>query len=450
MGTTWEPAPMLAAFDGRVIALGVVLIIVTGLLFSAAPAWRSMRLAASGALANQQRGATASLVGSGKRTLVVVQIALSIVLLGGAGLFLRTLENLRASPLGFDPRNIVLFAIDPPRRAYVGEARARLFSQLEERIRSIPGVRTVGVSSWPLVANDSATTNVGPDGRPPRRSNEGDEAWVNDVNQEFFHAMGIPILQGRVFDDRDRQTAPPVAVVNQAFARKFFPSGPVVGRAFRNGRQLFEVIGLCADARFSDLRTPPPPTFYRVYPQVGNLRAMTFEVDAALSGSSLMRAVREVVLAVDPALPVTDVRSQAAQIEATLVRERLLALLGTMFGVLALVLTAIGVYAVVAGGVVQRTPEIGVRLALGAERRTVILQFLSETARLTGWGLALGLVAMLALGRYLGSFLFGLSSSDPATIAAALVMVLGTSLAASIYPALRASRLDPMTALRHE
>jgi len=409
-----------------------------------------MRLAASGALANQQRGATASLVGSGKRTLVVVQIALSIVLLGGAGLFLRTLENLRASPLGFDPRNIVLFAIDPPRRAYVGEARARLFSQLEERIRSIPGVRTVGVSSWPLVANDSATTNVGPDGRPPRRSNEGDEAWVNDVNQEFFHAMGIPILQGRVFDDRDRPTAPPVAVVNQAFARKFFPFGPVVGRTFRNGRQLFEVIGLCADARFSDLRTPPPPTFYRVYPQVGNLRAMTFEVDAALSGSSLMRAVREVVLAVDPALPVTDVRSQAAQIEATLVRERLLALLGTMFGVLALVLTAIGVYAVVAGGVVQRTPEIGVRLALGAERRTVILQFLSETARLTGWGLALGLVAMLALGRYLGSFLFGLSSSDPATIAAALVMVLGTSLAASIYPALRASRLDPMTALRHE
>jgi len=433
-------------FDVRVLLLTIAVTLATTVLASLGPIWQSLRVEINTSLKEGGRALLAPAARRGK-WLVVFQVCLSVSLLIGAGLFLRTLANLRSVSLGFRPKRVVLFAIDPPRTRYAGHARKSLFASLDQAIGSIPGVEAASVSATPLVSGSSSRTRVGPNGRIP---GPDDEAWVNDVGSRFFETMGIPILVGRSFDGHDRETSAPVVVVNQQFARLFFPNENPVGRTIRNNDVVYQIVGVCGDTPFGRLRAPIPPTFYRHFTQGPEPGAMTFEVRTGASEAALMNDVHAVVRAVDRDLPVFDVRTQAQQIDATLSRERLFVVLTSAFGVLALVLASIGIYGLMAHGVSRRTNEIGVRIALGAERRDVVVMILREASSLAVAGAAMGVLSAAALSRYIRAMLFGITPADPATIGGAVAAMMIVALLAAWFPARKASRLDPTVALRHE
>jgi len=361
----------------------------------------------------------------------------------------RTLVNLRSVGLGFNPERVVLFSIDAPRARYTGSARRALFDRLDQAIGAISGVESASVSEQPLLSGGSSRTGVGPDGRPPEPR---DEAWVNDVGRHFFQTMGIPILAGRSFDDRDHGTSAPVVVVNRQFAKMFFPSQNPVGRSLRNNGVVYEIVGVCGDTPFGRLRDAIPPTFYRHFAQPQNREAgaATFQVRTSAGQAALMTSVRGAIAGIDKDLPVFDVRTQTEQIDSLLSRERLFMALTTGFGSLALVLASIGIYGQLAQGVSRRTNEIGVRLALGAARRDVLVMILREGSSLAVLGAVLGVVAAAMLSRYVSAMLFGIAPADPLTFCGAVAVTMLVALLAGWIPARRASRLDPMAALRHE
>src|SRR6185436_5496571 len=241
-GTTFD-----AIFDARVLVLAAGVTVATSVLFSLAPIWQAIRGDVNPTLKDGGRIATSAGHPLRGRSLVVLQVGVSVVLLVGAGLFVRTLWNIRAIDIGFRPDRIVLFTIDPPRATYAGSARRAIFEKLHDAVVTIPGVESASLSESPLVAGGSSRTRVGPDGRTPRPE---DEAWVNDVGSRFFETMGIPILAGRSFDTRDRERTQPVTVVSERFVREFFPNHNPIGRVVRNGNRLFEIIGICGDVRF--------------------------------------------------------------------------------------------------------------------------------------------------------------------------------------------------------
>jgi predicted permease len=436
-----------AEFDVRVLILTIAVTIATTVLASLAPIWQSLRVEINAALKDGGRAATIAPAALHGKWFVVFQVCLSVLLLIGAGLFVRTLSNLRSVSLGFRPERVVLFTMDPPRARYVSHARKALFERLDQAIGAIPGVDAASLSESALLSGGSSQTRVGPDGRTPGPK---DEAFVNNVGSRFFETMGIPIVVGRSFDEHDRESSPPVAVVNQRFVREFFPNGNPIGRTIRNGNLLYEIVGVCGDTPFGRIRAPIPPTFYRHFTQTGEPGQMTFEVRTAASETAIMSSVRAAVRAIDKDLPLFDVRTQTQQIDALLGRERLFVALTSAFGVLALVLASIGIYGLMAHGVSRRTNEIGIRIALGAGRRDVLVMILREVAAITALGAGIGIVAAASLSRYVRAMLFGITPADPATIGGAVAAMMLVALAAGWFPARRAARLDPMTALRHE
>jgi len=352
------------------------------------------------------------------RWLVVFQVCISVLLLIGAGLFVRTLSNLRSVNLGFRPERVVLFTVDPPRARYSSHARRALFERLDEAVGAIPGVEAASLSETPLLSGGSSQTRVGPNGRP---TGPGDDAWVNDVGRHFFETMGIPIVIGRSFDERDRETSPPVVVVNQRFVKEFFPNENPIGRTIRNNNLLYEIVGICGDTPFGRIRAPIPPTFYRHFAQAGEPGAMTFELRTSVRETPVIDAARAAVRAIDKDLAVFDVRTQTQQIDAILSRERLFVVLTSAFGVLAIVLASTGIYGLMAHAVSRRTNEIGIRIALGAERRDVLVMILREASSLAAIGAAGGAVCALALSR---AMLFGITPGDPATIGGAIAAMM--------------------------
>lgn len=449
LATPWTPTPFEAQFDFRVLLIAIGVTLLTGILFSLAPAWKSTHVPINAALKDGSRSTTGIANLLAGKSLVIFQICLSLLLLVGAGLFIRTLANLKSADLGFHPERVLLFTIDPPRTSYAGEKRKALFLQLEEQIQSIPGVQSATLSQDALVADNTSTTSFTTPGRGPRPG-EADTAWINWVGDRFFETMGIPILYGRALGVRDRANAPLVGVVNQQFVRKFFPNINPLGKIVVNGNNKYQIVGICGDARFDEIRSPVPPTFYGAFTQARDLRNMTFELQTAASESSILKSVREVIRSVDKDLPVFDIRTQTEQIDATLSHERLFATLTSGFGLLALILAAVGIYGVMAYAVARRTSEIGVRLALGAQSVQVLRMILREAAFLAAAGFTIGILASIVLTRYIRSMLYDLTPLDPVTLCGALVLLLLVVLAAGWLPARRASRLDPMVALRHE
>jgi predicted permease len=447
--TSWGPKPVQGQFDTLVLLASIAVAFFTGILFSLAPAWQSTRVPVNSALKDGAR-ATMSLpkllVG---KSLVVFQISLSLLLLVGAGLFVRTLANLKSANLGFRPERLLLFTLDPPRTRYAGQARKALFSRLAEQIDAIPGVESATLSAAVLVANGTSTTGFRTPGRDSRPGG-ADKASINDVGGRFFETMGIPILSGRSLSARDRGNTLRVAVVNEQFVRNFFPDGEALGKAIVNGDETYQIVGICGDAKSKDIRTAIPPTFYRPFLQAQELGNMTFEIKTAASEASIVKSVRDVVRSIDKDLPVFDIRTQTEQIDETLWRERLFAALTSGLGLLALVLAAVGIYGIMAYGVARRTSEIGVRMALGAQGRQVLAMVLRETALLAGVGVAIGIAAAAGLSRFIRGMLYGLQPSDPLTFACAVVLLFAIALLAGWRPARKASRLDPMVALRHE
>ena len=445
---SWAVEQITPEFDLRVLALVMLVTIATSLLFSLAPIWQTWRLDVHTSLKDGGRTMANVAHPMRGRSLVIVQVCLSVLLLIGAGLFLRTIAKLQAVPLGFQPEQVVLFRVDPPRTQYGKESRLALFEAIDTRIAAIPGVVASSMSDQTIVSGQSHTTRVWFERKTP--PTPGHRTHINTVGHRFFETMRIPILRGRAFDVRDRRESPTVAVVNQEFVRRFIPDGDPIGRSFHNGDGEFQIIGVCGDVHFSATRDAVPPTWYPLLAQAQDAGALTFEVRSAVGLSSLVPLIREAVRVVDKDLAVFDVRTQTEQIDATMGRERLFVTLTTAFGVLALILSAVGIYGIMSQNVSRRTSEIGVRLALGAGRANVLWMVLREAWLLAVIGAVLGTVAAMGLSRYIESMLYGLTRHDPVAIGGGVVTMLIVAVLAGWLPARRACRLDPMVALRHE
>lgn len=443
----WEQGQVQADFDLRVVVFALALTLFTGLLFGLAPAWHASRERLNLGLKDASRssaGLRRAIVGKG---LVTFQVLLSLLLLIGAGLFFRTLTNLRSTAIGFEPRHILLFSLEPPRQRYSGARRVRFFHDVEQALAATSGISDVTLSSDALVANNTSTENFNPDGIPKRRG-QADHAWVNSVGTHFFQTMGIPILLGRSFDERDTSGSQPVAVINDLLAKEFFPNLNPIGRSFNSDH--VTIIGVCANSKFADLRSDAPATFYRPYLQQDDIWSMTYEVKAFGNPQSLITSVTNAVKNIDKDVPLIETRTQTEQIDATLTEERLFAALTGSFGLLALLLASIGIYGVTTYAVAQRTREIGIRMALGAQRPQVLRSILSEAGSLAVLGITGGVIIGLALTRFIASLLYGLKPTDPLTLSAAALLLFTVTLFAAWLPARRASRIDPIQTLRHE
>ncbi len=439
-----------APLDWRVLGFAAAVALVSGILFGIAPALRSTRFQIGEALKETNRTVAGSRSLLGK-SLLVVQVAVSLMLLIGAGLFLRTVENLRRVDVGFNPNNLVLFRVNPQLNGYDSPRIGALYDQINERLQAVPGVRAVTMSNPPLLSGSVNGTSFIVQGRPFSRGRQNDINRVR-IAANFFGTMEIPLLAGRDFTPQDNLKAPRVAIINQAAARKFFPDENPLGRRFGSSPENsgeIEVVGIVRDARYNSVRDEAPPTMYVPYIQ-GPLGGMAYEVRTAGDPAGTLGAIREAVRQVDSNVPLMNVSTQLEQIEMRFAQERLLARAYLLFGGLALLVASIGLFGLMSYSVARRTNEIGVRMALGAERRDVVRMIMGESQRLVVIGLAIGLAAALAAGRLVGTLLFGLQPTDSSTIALAVVVLAAVSAFAGYVPARRAAGVDPMTALRYE
>jgi predicted permease len=439
-------APQL---DWRVLSFTLGVSLLTSLLFGLAPALRSTRVDLHAALKDEARstGTRARL----SKALLVAQVAMSVVLLIGAGLFVRTLRNLYSLEIGFNQENLSLFRVDPRLNNHYNEQLAALYEQMIERLRAVPGVRSATLSRHPLLSGSSARVGVYPQGQA-RFGGETDVSYLQLVRANFFETMEMPLLAGRALTAQDDGRAPKVAVVNQAFARQFFKGGDPLGKRFDfEAPQLgtnVEIVGVVLDARYTGLRQDNPPTVYAPYLQQASLSQMNFEVRTAGDPLALLPAIRAAMRQVDSKLPLFDVKTQRRQIEESITRERAFAKLTAFFGLLALLLAGIGLYGVMAYAVSQRTREIGIRLALGAQAGEALRMVLRQGMALVLSGTLVGLIAAYNATKIVASMLYGVTPNDALTFAGVAVLLLVVALLACWIPARRATQVDPMIALR--
>ena len=445
---------LTAAPDLRVASFTLALAVVTGVGFGLVPAIRASQSDLAPALKNE---ATAVVGGGGhfrlRKGLVVAQVALSLLLLIGAGLFTRSLMNLRALDPGFKPERLFAFEIDPARSGQDFTQRVATLRRIQQELQSEPGVASASAAAVSLMSGNNWGSTVRVEGY---ESKEGEDMNpdFNYVAPGFFEALGFPLVAGRDFRDSDRLGAPQVVVVNEVFARYFFKNANPVGRRLGIGRRgegyPMEIVGVVRDGKAASMRDEPKQFVYGPFMQEEAVGSLTFYVRASVEPDSFAPRLRAAVARVDPTLPVTDLKTMKTQISESLFVERMVASLSAAFGLLATLLAAIGLYGVMSYAVAQRTREIGLRVALGADQRSVLLLVLREVAVLAALGIALGLPGGYGLGKLVESQLFGLSARDPLTFALATLALVTTALVAGLVPALRAARVDPMTALRYE
>ena len=438
-----------ATLDWRVLLFVLAITVVTGALFGIAPALRATGMQVSAALKENSRSVAASRSTLG-RSLLIVQVAISLVLLVGAGLFLRTLQNLRHVDVGFNPENLVLFRVGPQLNRY-DEARTRaLYGAMLERLGAVPGVAAVALSQPALLTGSVNTTGIFVQGRvyPPESRNEINRLVVSP---SFFATLQIPLVKGRGFGARDTESTQKVVVINEAAALKYFPGTDPIGRRFgpsvETSGQL-EIVGVLRDSKYNSVRDPAPPTMYVPYVQARTSGAV-FEIRTA-PGASAVGAIREAVRQIDPNLPLMDVSTQLEQIERRFAQEKVFARAYTLFGALALVLAAVGLFGLMSYSVSRRTNEIGIRMALGAQREDVLGLVMRESMLLVAVGIGVGAVVALATGRFVTTLLYGLAPADPLALIGAAAVMGGVSAAAGYLPARRASQVDPIVALRDE
>jgi predicted permease len=443
--------------DLRVFGFTAAVSALTGILFGLAPALRATRVELNAQLKNGAGtgGGSRSTIGKG---LVVTQVSLSLVLLAGAGLFVRTLRNLQNVEIGYNRENMLLFRADPQMSGHKGEQIANVYQQMLERIRAIPGVRQVSFSHEPPLIGgfrDRIFTVLGRAGR----SNQSDVLRVLLVEAKFFETIEIPLLLGRSLTERDNASALKAAIVNQAFARRFFPDENPIGNRLFVGQdsnpqnipadRLIEIVGVVRDAKYYSQREGITPVIF--LPAVQNpMESMAFAVRATGDPLAMIPAIREAVRQIDRNLPLSEITTVNTLAEERLVQERLFAYLTTFFGLLALLLAGIGLYGVMAYSVTQRTREIGVRMALGARAADVLRLFIRQGMAIVAIGVAIGLGGAVALTRLVSSWLFDVSPTDPVTFACVALLLSLIALVACWLPARRAAKVDPVRALRHE
>jgi len=433
--------------DARVLGFAAAASLLSALLFGLVPAWRATAVDLEGTLKSNQGGTAPAGTRRLGRALVACQVGLSILLLVGAGLFVQTLRNLVRHDVGFKPDSLLQVTLDTRGSGYRQGQVGPLYRLLHERISAIPGVRSVAAIRNGVMQGSLSRGMTSLPGRTLERGESWDTA---NVGPGFFETLGIPVLRGRVFSATDYANSQPVVVISEQFAKRYFPSQDPVGILVGDGT--VQIIGVVADAQLATVRRETQPMMYHmIADDVDRISAL--EIRAAGDTDPLARALREEVRRVNPRLFI-DVRTMRRQIDTELSTERIVAATSAFFSLLGLLLASIGIFGVASYTVAQKTNELGIRMALGAGRWSVIRESLRDTMLVFVAGLAAGIVAALLAVRFTASFiselLFGLTAADAANVAAAIVVMIVVALAACVLPARRATRIDPLTAIRHE
>jgi len=440
--------------DGTAMLFAAGLSILTGLLFGLFPALHSTRPDLVTSLKGQAGQPSGARSASRFRTsLATAQIALSMALLIAAGLFTKSLFNVARVELGLHVDNVVTFRVSPPLNGYSPERTMQFFERLEDELIALPAVGAVTAAVVPLLAGSNSSNSVGVEGFDAGPDTDTD-ARYNWIAPDYPRTVGIRLLAGREFTRADAAATAKVAVVNEAFAKKFNMGRDVVGKHMResggNGPLDIQIVGVIEDAKYSQVKDVVPPQYFRPYRQMPATRGMAFYVRTAADSGALLADIPHVVARLDPNLPVDNVRTMPQQIRENVFLDRFLSVLSAAFALLATLLAAIGLYGVLAYTVAQRTREIGLRMALGAAPGRVRRMVLRQVGVMTLIGGTLGLAAAIALGRLAQSMLFEMQGSDPAVISGAVAALVAVAFAAGFIPAHRASRVEPMTALRYE
>lgn len=456
------PAEALATVDlelsPAVVVFAGVLSLVTGLIFGLYPA-----LHATGSdLASVLKGGSAQASGARdasrfRTSLVTAQIALSVALLIAAGLFIKSLVNVTRVDLGVRKDNLVTFSIAPALNGYELEQSLALFERVEEKVAAIPGVTSVSGALVPILSGNSWGSDVEVEGFE-RGPDTDANARFNKIGPGYFETLGVPLLVGRGFTAADREGATKVAIVNETFAEKFGLVGPdgeidAVGKWMThsgNDELDTQIVGLVQDAKYSEVKDEVPPLFFTPYRQDFRLGFLTFYLRTGMAPDSVMQVIPGVIKGLDPNLPVDDLKTLRQQVRENVFLDRMITTLSAAFAVLATLLAAVGLYGVLAYSVAQRTREIGLRMALGADTGNIRTMVLRQMGRMLAVGGALGIAGALAVGRAARSLLFGLEGFDPTAAALGTVVLAAVALSAAYVPASRASRVDPMEALRTE
>jgi predicted permease len=478
------PLPIKANPDLRVFAFTFLVSLLTGIVFGLVPALQSTTGNVAGTLKDQAGSVTSTGAIAFRKGLVGAQVTLSLLLLIGAGLFIRSLQNLKSLDPGFRTGNLISFAMNPALTGYDRMKTREFFKNLQSAIEAVPGVQSAGFARMRVLDGDRSSSTITVEGY---RSKDGEdmEPWVNTISPGYFATLGIPIIAGREFQasdersmvpeqilekldfnrqsDRDRyrelerqaKGPPKYAIVNERFARHYFGDSSPIGRRFGFGGNPgtvtdIEIIGVVRDSMYSNLREQIPRQVFTPYIQGDFVTGMNVYVRTNLEPSHMFAAIRKTIAGMDATLPVYDLRTMEEQIGRSLVTERMIAMLSAVFGLIATVLATVGLYGVMAYTVARKTREIGIRMALGAFGKDVIWMVMREVLLLIGAGTAIGLLAAMLLTRYIQAQLYGLTPNDPGTLGAATAVLIAVAALAGYLPAMRASRVDPIRALRYE
>ena len=448
--------------DSRVFLFAAGITVLAGVLFGLAPAFRATRMSlVQGLQGGVRQGQTQSSPNRLRNGLVVSQVMLSTVLLFAAGLLTHSLQELLSADLGFRPEHVLVLSVDPTLIGYHGPRLVNLYKDLLQHARAVPGVMSVSLSHNGLVTRATWGDIVSVPGYTPGPG-KITESRFSPVSSDFFRTVGLPIVLGRDFRDGDNETASKVAIVSETFARQFFGEqngvqkalGQAIGLGVDQNLGQFQIVGVAKDSKQRNIDEPPSRVVYFPFLQAdlppSSMSHMTMEVRTASEPAAMTNAIRQELLAVEKNLPIYGVKTLTQQVEESLTEQRMFTWLVSLFGLLALLLASVGLYGVIAYSTVRRTGEIGIRVALGADRRDVLTMVLSEALRLTAIGVVIGLALAVATGRIFSSALYGVSTADPLTILGASVLMFVAAGLAGYLPARRAMRVDPMVALRYE
>lgn len=449
-----KEAPLNTAPDFLILTFTAAVSIVAGLLFGLVPAIRASKTDLTSALKEKSRTGSGRLRFNLSSSLVAMQVALSMVLLTGAGLFARSLLKLQHEDVGFDRENVLLVGVDPRLAGYKPAELTNLYQQLLDRLGSLGGVSSVTMATYSPMSGSGRTSSIKVRGYTPQ---PGEDSDVGDIlaGPNYTETLGVPLIQGREIGMRDTPSSQKVAVINQSFVERFFKGQNPIGQAVSiddDTETWVEIVGVVGDLKFENTREKAEATVYRPILQVQNQSAysVNIQIRTASNPSGLAPAVRQAINQIEPRLPIFSVTTLSEQVQETLKQDRLIAQLVSFFGALALMLASIGLYGVMSHGVARRTNEIGIRMALGAERGHIAWMVLRETLFLVITGLVIGIPTALLAARLISNQLFGLGAGDPLTVIAAAVGLTVVALLAGYLPARRATRVDPLVALRYE
>jgi predicted permease len=456
VGLVAKGSPLDTRPDVGVLAFTAGVSLVAGLLFGLVPAIQSSRTNLSAAIKEKSRTRSGFMRFSLSSLMVVMQVGLSMVLLTGAGLFARSLVKLQNEDVGFDRNNLMLVSIDPRLAGYKPAELSTLYTQLLDRLGSIPQVRSVTLGTYAPLSGNGRSSSIQVTGYTLQ---PGEDLIVEDIlaGPKYAETLGVPLLRGREIEIRDTPASQRIALVNSAFAERYFKDQNPIGRTFTfdddtdNGAAL-EIVGVIGDIKSADTREKAEPAVYRPILQIQDQAAYTVTIHARTQGdpTPLMGQVRQMINQIDDKLPIFGVTTMSDQVKEKLNQDRLIAQLVSFFGALALILACIGLYGVMAHGVARRTNEIGIRMALGAGGGSIAWMILRETLYLVAAGLVIGVPAALLGARLIAAQLFGMSPTDPVTLVGAAVVLALVAMLAGYLPARRASRVNPLTALRYE